>query len=72
MKIINKAKLKKRILSVNKQNQFNQIEKEVAIMKKMGHPYIVKLVEIIDDPNHHKQYLICEYVQKGSLLGKIN
>ena len=38
--------------------QINQIEREVAIMKKMNHPHIVRLIEIIDDPNHHKQYLI--------------
>lgn len=41
-------------------------------MKKMSHPYVLKLVEIIDDPNHHKQYLIQEYVVNGDLLAKIN
>ena len=40
-------------------------------MKKMGHPYIVKLIEIIDDPNHHKQFLIQEYVPNGDLMKKI-
>lgn len=53
MKIINKDLLKRRVLSPAK-SQFSQVEKEVAIMKKMGHPYILKLIEIIDDPNHHK------------------
>ena len=40
-------------------------------MKKMGHPHIVKLFEIIDDPDHHKQFLIQEYVQGGDLEQKI-
>jgi serine/threonine protein kinase len=40
-------------------------------MKKMGHPYIVKLIEIIDDPNHNKQFLIQEYVSNGDLMKKI-
>ena len=57
MKIINKYCLQKKKLGPSK-SQFTQVEKEVAIMKKMGHPYIVKLIEIIDDPNHHKQFLI--------------
>jgi len=53
MKIINKAKMRKRRMSPKK-TQFTLIEKEVAIMKKMEHPYIVKLVEIIDDPDVEK------------------
>ena len=53
MKIINKERLKRKSISP-KQTQFTQVEKEVAIMKKMGHPHIVKLVEVIDDPKHHK------------------
>ena len=53
MKIINKTKMKRKMLAPKK-SQFSLVEKEVAIMKKMGHPYIVKLIEIIDDPNHHK------------------
>lgn len=41
-------------------------------MKKMGHPYIMKLIEVVDDPNHHKQFLIQEYVPNGNLLSKID
>ena len=40
-------------------------------MKKMYHPHIVRLIEIIDDPNHHKQYLIQEFIPNGDLLEKI-
>ena len=43
------------------------VEKEIAIMKKMGHPHIVKLKEVIDDPNHNKQFLVEEYVPGGDL-----
>ena len=31
----------------------NIIEKETIIMKKMGHPYIIKLIEIIDKHIHY-------------------
>lgn len=67
MKIINKARLKRQKLAP-KQNQFDKVEKEVAIMKKMGHPNVVKLVEVIDDPDHHKQFLVLELVTAGDLL----
>jgi hypothetical protein len=53
MKVINKQQLKKKKLGPKK-SQFMMVEKEIAIMKNMGHPYVVKLIEVIDDPNHNK------------------
>lgn len=71
MKIINKQRLKRRSIAPKK-SQFTLVEKEVAIMKKMNHPYVLRLVEIIDDPNHHKQYLIQEFVANGNLQKQID
>ena len=71
MKIIEKTKLKRRKLSMNK-TQLNLIEKEVIIMKKMGHPHVVKLIEIIDDPKIDKMYLIQEYMQEGDLQKRLD
>lgn len=68
MKVINKQKLRRQSIlgrpptKGNNKEYENLLEKESAIMKKMGHPHIVKLIEIIDDPDHHKQFLIQEYV----------
>ena len=39
----------------------------MVIMKKLDHPYILKLYEIIDDPTVHKLYLIIEYIKQGSV-----
>lgn len=36
----------------------------------MDHPNIVKLVEVIDDPNNDKIYIAMEYIKKGSVLSK--
>lgn len=33
------------------------IRREVAIMKRLDHPNIVHLYEVIDDPNSDKMYL---------------
>jgi [calcium/calmodulin-dependent protein kinase] kinase len=66
MKVINKQQLRKRAVGPGT-TRFTAVEKEVAIMKKISHPFILKLIEIIDDPDHHKQYLIQEFVAKGDL-----
>ena len=49
-------------------NAFGLLEREVAIMKKIDHPHIVKLYEVIDDPDDHKIYMVMEYMQKGAIL----
>ncbi|KIM40182.1 hypothetical protein M413DRAFT_446343 [Hebeloma cylindrosporum] len=43
----------------------NSIRKEIAIMKKCRHPHLVRLFEIIDDPNAEKIYMIMEYLSGG-------
>ena len=66
MKVIKRAKLKKRRLSIYK-TAFDNIEREVAIMKKLQHPHIVRLLEIMDDPGCSKLYLVMELMSGGSL-----
>ena len=39
-------------------------------MKKLDHPNIVNLVEVLDDPSVDKLYIIMEYVKNGSLMKK--
>lgn len=34
-----------------------KIRREIAIMKKCIHPNVVRLIEVIDDPNARKIYL---------------
>ncbi len=41
------------------------LRREVAIMKKLNHKNIVRLIEVIDDPSCLKVYLVQEYVEKG-------
>jgi [calcium/calmodulin-dependent protein kinase] kinase len=66
MKIMNKKKLKR--LRVAKQTTaYKLLETEIAIMKKMNHPNIVRLYEIIDDPGYDKLFIIMEYISGGSL-----
>ncbi len=66
MKIMNKTKLK-RLLVAKQTTGYKLLETEIAIMKKMNHPNIVKLYEIIDDPGYNKLFIIMEYISGGSL-----
>ena len=37
-------------------------------MKKLDHPNVVKLVEVLDDPDEDNLYLVFELVQRGEIL----
>ena len=48
-----------------------QLEKEMKlemeIMKQIDHPNLVRLHEIIDDPQNKKIYLVMDYMDKGAI-----
>ena len=70
MKVMNKTRLRRKTIT-RSNSAFDNVKAEMAIMKKLDHPYISKLYEIIDDPNQHKLYLIIEYSKLGSLERKV-
>lgn len=49
-------------------NPEDKVKKEVAILKKARHPNVVSLLEVIDDPNRQKVYIVLEYVEHGEIL----
>ncbi|EGC38659.1 hypothetical protein DICPUDRAFT_148677 [Dictyostelium purpureum] len=67
IKIFNKFRLKKKTMGFGKPNAFDQVLKEIAIMKKMNHPNVVKLYEVINDPEEESIYIVMEYVEGGNL-----
>lgn len=48
----------------------NEIRKEIAIFKKVNHPNVVRMKEIIDDPESSKIYMILEWCQNGEIKWK--
>ena len=46
----------------------DMIKKEVAILKKARHPHVVSLLEVIDDHEYGKVYLVLEYVERGEIV----
>jgi serine/threonine protein kinase len=47
-----------------------RLQREIALLKQMDHPFISELFQVIDtDPNY---YLVMEFVQNGNLLDYVN
>lgn len=44
-----------------------KIRREIAIMKKINHPNVVQLKEVLDDVNSRKIYLVLEFLEKGEV-----
>jgi [calcium/calmodulin-dependent protein kinase] kinase len=39
--------------------------REIDILKQVSHQNIIRLYEVIDDPNDDKLYLVLEYASRG-------
>ena len=48
------------------------VKKEIALLKKLNHPNVIKLFEVIDDPAHNSLFLVLEYVSDGQLMDRIS
>jgi serine/threonine protein kinase len=43
--------------------------KEVGVLKRLDHPNIVRLEEVIDCEESNKLYLVLEYARYGEIMG---
>ncbi|KAM3413394.1 hypothetical protein ACQJBY_004528 [Aegilops geniculata] len=48
---------------VRSETAMTDVLREVSLMKMLDHPNIVNLIEVIDDPNTDKFYMVLEYVE---------
>ncbi|MCO5564658.1 hypothetical protein L7F22_018324 [Adiantum nelumboides] len=62
MKIVQKSRLR-RIKVAPSETALTDVYKEVSIMKELDHPNIVKLIEVIDDSECDRLYMILEYIE---------
>ncbi|RCH81919.1 hypothetical protein CU098_000707, partial [Rhizopus stolonifer] len=49
-------------------NPLNLIRGEMAVLKKLSHPHIVRLYEVLDDPSGDSLYMVFEMMHKGVLM----
>jgi [calcium/calmodulin-dependent protein kinase] kinase len=84
MKILSKKKLKKKAGIFGRaaphrkgsggtklkqtENPLDKVYREIAIMKKLDHPNVVKLVEVLDDPVEDNLYMVFELLERGEVL----
>jgi len=74
-KIIKKDVLKKRREMIRDErgrvkykDAFENVLMEIAIMKKLNHPNIVKLYEVIDSSDSAKLYIIMDFAERGQII----
>ena len=44
----------------------SDLNTEIAILKKLIHPNIVRLIEVMNDPKHDIVYMVFELLEHGS------
>ncbi len=49
-------------------NALHLIREEIAIMKKLNHPNLVNLIEVLDDPDEDSLYMVLEMCKKGVVM----
>ncbi|XP_068766937.1 calcium/calmodulin-dependent protein kinase kinase 2 isoform X6 [Struthio camelus] len=53
---------------VQPKGPIEQVYQEIAILKKLDHPNVVKLVEVLDDPGEDHLYMVFELVKQGPVM----
>lgn len=68
IKIVARFSKKRRLGKVTAMSPQDKTKKEIAILKKIRHPNVVALLEIIDDPEFKKIYMVLEHVELGEVV----
>jgi len=67
IKLLSKARLKRSRVGL-RSNALELLKTEIAVWKKLTHPNVCNLIEVINDVNHEEVYLVSEYIKGGMLL----
>mmetsp|Transcript_7343 Transcript_7343/g.21671 ORF Transcript_7343/g.21671 Transcript_7343/m.21671 type:complete len:426 (-) Transcript_7343:429-1706(-) len=67
IKAMDKKVLQKKVIGKSS-TSFDDVKREVEIMRKLRHENVVRLYEVMDDPNVNKLYLVIEYMKRGDLI----
>jgi serine/threonine protein kinase len=71
IKIFKRVALRKPRMNAERTTALDDVLREIRIMTRLnGHPNVVRLVEVLNDPNHPSLYLVVEYCANGPLMKK--
>lgn len=59
--------IKRNKLRTSKDDNDKVLVDELEVMKKLHHPHIVRLHEVIDDPDTQKIYLVMDNLEGGTI-----
>ncbi|KAG5992304.1 hypothetical protein E4U52_002915 [Claviceps spartinae] len=68
IKIIPRFSKKRRLGKLTALSPQDKTKKEIAILKKIRHANVVALLEVIDDPELKKIYMVLEHVELGEIV----
>lgn len=68
--VITKSKVAIKIIDKTQLNQENlqKIHREIAVMKRLEHPHIIKLYQVME--SSRMIYIVTEYASGGEIFGK--
>jgi len=66
-KVYAKERLKKKRTHA-KYTAWDDVVRELSILKRIRHPHVVRLIEVLDDPKEKNLYAIMEYVSGGAVI----
>ena len=70
MKMFHRAALRKPRMNAERTTALDDVMREIRIMSRLWHPNVVRLVEVINDPEHERLYMVLEYCNQGPLMKK--
>lgn len=68
IKIIPRLSKTRRLGKVSAADPQQNTKREIAILKKIRHENVVALLEVIDDPELQKIYMVLEHVERGEIV----
>lgn len=68
VKIVDKALLSRPKFGTGGVDFSEEIKKEIAILKKLNHPNVAQLKEVINDENSDQLYMVMEYMENGTIV----
>ena len=70
IKIFTRQALRKPRMNAERTTALDDVLREIRIMSKLWHPNVVQLVEVLNDPEHERLYMVLEYSPHGPLMRK--